>query len=174
MDTLNKHVYVQTCMHGWFSPLIFSTSRETGPIATVVYKQIPPSLQRNVTSLTAELYFGFVANSASHYCALPLCASEDQGPHTITSCHDWGSHWPHLLGGLNCVFAIGKRHSDLPVHQNHCNLHPLVLFLFFIFLHRDGQRTKRIWFNSLVIDEKERGEKWHWLSVAPADTTALY
>ena len=84
MDTLNKHVYAQTSMHGCFSPLIFSTSRETGPIATVVYKQIRPSLQRNVASLTAELYFGFAANSASHYCALPLCASEDQGPHTIT------------------------------------------------------------------------------------------
>ena len=29
------------------------------------------------------------------------------------SWHDWGSHWPHLLGGQNRVLTIGNRHSDL-------------------------------------------------------------
>ena len=31
------------------------------------------------------------------------------------SWHDWGSHWPHLLKGQNCVLAVGNRHSDLPI-----------------------------------------------------------
>ena len=70
--------------HGSFSLLIFSMSGGMGPIATVIYKQIATLIAEKRDQPYSRTLFGFTANSASHYCALPLCASEYQGPHTIT------------------------------------------------------------------------------------------
>ena len=59
------------CQEGWAQLQLWFTNG------------LPPSLPRDVTNHTAEPCSGFVANSASHCCVLPSCASEDQGPHTI-------------------------------------------------------------------------------------------
>ena len=94
---------------------------------------LPPSSQRNATSLTAEFYFGFAANSASHYCALPLCASEDQGPHTITQLVWLGK--PLISPARRAESCPHNREQTFrPTcsHHNHCNLYLLVV-LFFIF-----------------------------------------
>ena len=95
--------------------------------------RLPPSLQRNATSLTAELYFGFAANSASHYCALPLCASEDQGPHTITQLPQLGK--PLTSPARRAELCPHNREQTLRSTYStttHCHLHPLVL-LFYLF-----------------------------------------
>ena len=121
--------------HGSFSPLIklvFSTSGGMpDPIATVVYKRITtlhcretrPALQQN--SILDLL--------KTHLLTAALCHYVHQRTKVLIpshSWHDWRSHWPHLPGGQNRVLAIGNRHSDLHVHHNHFNLHPLVLFIF--------------------------------------------
>ena len=85
------------------------------PIATMVYKRIA-TLRETWPAL--QQFSLFRIRCKTQLLTAALCHYVHQRIKVLIpspSWLDWVSHWPHLLGGKNCVLTIGNRHSDLPI-----------------------------------------------------------